>query len=324
MSFDYKYSNVGNKSGFTSIDNDFISKRNPVKILISFCNFVFCISNLIFQNMEKKVMYFDVAEIIKAKVPNKKFPKFIVNYLKRILHQDELNAFFARVSGIKNVDFIEKAVKELVQVSADFEGIENLPPKEGRYIFVSNHPLGGLDSVILGLLLGRKYDNKVKYFANDILMFLEPMNEMFLPVNKGGKGLNPRENVKAAEDFFNSDNHLITFPAGTCSRKISGKIQDLPWKKTFVSKAVQSKRDVIPIYFDGKNSDFFYNLSIIRTKLGLPNIEMLYLVNEMFKQKGNHFNAKIGELIPYQTFDNTKTPAEWAAWVKDKVYELVK
>ncbi|MHB9054691.1 MAG: 1-acyl-sn-glycerol-3-phosphate acyltransferase [Paludibacteraceae bacterium] len=274
--------------------------------------------------MEKKVMYFDVAEIIKAKVPNKKFPKFIVNYLKRILHQDELNAFFARVDGVKNVDFIEKAVNELVQVSADFEGIENLPPKEGRYIFVSNHPLGGLDSVILGLLLGRKYDNKVKYFANDILMFLEPMNEMFLPVNKGGKGHSPRENAKAAEDFFNSENHLITFPAGTCSRKIGGKIQDLPWKKTFVSKAVQSKRDVIPIYFDGKNSDFFYNLSIIRTKLGLPNIEMLYLVNEMFKQKGNHFNVKIGKLIPYQTFDNTKTPAEWAAWVKGNVYELVK
>lgn len=283
----------------------------------------FCIfTNRQNQCMEDKIMRFDIEEIIKVKAPDKKFPKVIVRYLKRIMHQDELNAFFVRVHGKKNVDFIEKAINELLEVSADFEGVENLPPKGGRYIFVSNHPLGGLDSVILGLLLGRKYDDKVKYFANDVLMFLDPMKEMFLPVSKVGQAAGVRENAKAVEAFFNSENQLITFPAGTCSRKVKGKIQDLPWKKSFVSKAVQTRRNVVPIYFEGRNSNFFYNLSIIRTKLGLPNIEMLYLVNEMFKQHGNHFKIRIGKPIPYTTFDKSKTPVEWAEWVRSKVYEL--
>ncbi len=268
-------------------------------------------------------MRFDVEEIIRAKAPGKKIPKFVVRFLKRILHQDELNEFFVRAHGRKNVEFIDYALGEgLLRVTADFKGAEHLPADGKRYIFVSNHPLGGLDSIILGLLLGRKYNDKVKYFANDILMFLEPMKEMFLPVSIVGKSADLKENAKAVEAFFNSDNHLITFPAGTCSRKIKGKIQDLPWKKSFITKAVQTGRDVVPIYFKGKNSGFFYNLSIIRTKLGLPNIEMLFLVNEMFRQRGNHFTVKIGKPIPYQTFDSSRTPAEWAARVKEQVYEL--
>ena len=270
----------------------------------------------------EKLMQIDIDKILRNKLPDKKLPKFVVNYLKKNIHQEELNTFFKTIPGKKNLDFIEPAIQEHLQSGADFEGIENLPPKDGHYIFVSNHPLGGLDSVIVGLMLGRKYDEKVKFFANDILMFLEPMKEMFLPVNKGGKGTNVKENAKVVDAFFQSDYHLITFPAGTCSRKIDGKIQDLPWKKTFVSKAVQYQRDVIPIYFEGRNSNFFYNLSWIRTKLGLPNIEMLYLVNEMYKQRGKRFKVKIGKPIPYQTFDNSKSPLQWAEWVREKVYEM--
>lgn len=273
--------------------------------------------------MEKdKVMRLDVDEVLQAKLPNKKLPRFLVNYLKKIVHQDEMNAFFQEAHGLENLDFIEKAINNHLQSGADFEGLENLPPKGGRYIFASNHPLGGLDSLVLGLMVGRKYDGKVKYFANDILMFLEPMKTMFLPVNKGGKGGNARENALAVDEFFQSDNHLITFPAGANSRKINGKIQDLPWLKTFVTKAVQYERDVVPIYFEARNSNFFYNLSKIRTKLGLPNIEMLYLVNEMYKQRGKRFKVKIGKPIPYATFDKSKTPQQWAQWVRGKVYEM--
>lgn len=272
--------------------------------------------------MEKNnVMRLDVESILKTKLPNKKLPKFLVNYLKKIVHQDEMNAFFMEVHGSTNFEFMEKTIYEHLKSGADFEGKENLPPKGGRYIFVSNHPLGGLDSLIIGLMLGRHYDGKVKFFANEILMHLEPMNELFLPVNNIG-GIQSRENARIAEEFYNSDNHLITFPAGTCSRKIKGKIQDLPWKRSFVSKSVQYQRDVIPIFFEGRNSNFFYNLSNFRTKLGLPNIEMLYLINEMYKQRGKRFKVKIGETIPYTTFDKSKTPAEWATWAREKVYEM--
>lgn len=273
--------------------------------------------------MEKDdLMQLNIEEILAQKLPNKKIPKFLVNYLKKIVHQDELNGFFKEAHGKENFDFIAEAIYHHLQSGADFEGLENLPPKEGRYIFVSNHPLGGLDSLILGEKLGQKYDGKIKFFANDILMFLKPMKEMFLPVNKGGKGGNTRENAQAVDEFFKSDNHLITFPAGANSRKINGKIQDLPWLKTFVTKATQYERDVVPIYFDARNSNFFYNLSRIRTKLGLPNIEMLYLVDEMYKQRGKRFHVKIGKPILYTTFDKSKTPQQWAAWVREKVYEL--
>lgn len=267
-----------------------------------------------------KIMHLDVEEILSNKAPNKKLPKFIVNYLKKIVHQQELNDFFKSIPGKNNLEFIDEAISNLLQASADFEGVENLPSKDGRYIFVSNHPLGGLDSVTLGLMLGRKYDGKVKFFANDILMFLEPLKEMFLPINVVGS--QNRNSALIIDEFFKSDNHLITFPAGTCSRKIKGEVTDLPWKKSFVAKAIQFQRDVVPIYFEARNSNFFYNLSKIRTKLGLPNIEMLYLVNEMFKQRGKHFKVKIGKPIPYQQFDNSRTPVQWASWVREKVYAM--
>lgn len=271
---------------------------------------------------KRVIMKLDVNQILKQKLPGKKIPKPLIGYLKKIVHQKELNAFFAEAKNLENLDLVEKALVDHLQSGGDFEGLEHLPPEGGRYIFVSNHPLGGLDSLILGLLLGRHYNGKVKFFANDILMFLEPMKGMFLPVNKGGKGGNVRENVRAVEAFFRSDEHLITFPAGANSRKIAGKIQDLPWMKTFVTKAVQYRRDVVPIYFEGRNSNFFYNLSRIRKWFGLPNIEMLYLVDEMYKQRGRRFRVKIGKPIPYARFDETKTPALWAAWVRELVYEM--
>lgn len=272
---------------------------------------------------DNKAFQIDIDQILAEKLPDKKLPSFAVRYLKRITHQDEINLFLQESAGKKDVDFIEAAL-EYLEATYEVIGEENLPPSdEGRYIFASNHPLGGLDALAVGAVLGKKYGDKLKYFANDILMFLEPMSGMFMPVNKGGKsGSSPREMVKMVDDFFRSDNHLITFPSGAGSRKIDGKIQDIPWQKTFVSKAVEHERDVVPIYFEGRNSNFFYNLSRIRTKLGLPNIEMLYLVNEMYKQRGKHFRVVIGKPISYKTFDKSRNVRDWAAWVREEVYKM--
>lgn len=262
----------------------------------------------------------DIDEVIRQKAPNKKIPKLIVNYLKRIAHQENLNKYFQSVSEQKGIPFIDSTLKKF-GVSVEVSGEENLPPKEGKYIFVSNHPLGGLDGVTLGKVIGNHYDGKVKFFANDFLMYVDQLKEMFIPINK--VGAQSKDISKAIDAFFESDNHLITFPAGACSRKIHGEIKDFEWKKTFVMKAIQYQRDVIPIHFEAKNSKFFYNLANWRTKLGIKvNIEMLYLVNEMYKQNGNVFKVKIGKPIPYQTFDKTKNPAEWANWVREKVYAM--
>lgn len=269
---------------------------------------------------DKKKIEIDIDAILASKLPNRRVPTLLKNYLKRIVHQEEINSFLASTDD-RNVEFMKTTIYDHLKVKVKVEGAEKLPSPTGRYIFVSNHPLGGLDGIILGMILGEKYENKVKFFANDILMFLDPLKEMFLPVNKVGS--QNRKYSLIIQDFFESDNHLVTFPAGACSRKTGRKIEDFYWRKTFISKSIQFQRDVIPIYFEGKNSNFFYNLANLRTKLGVKaNIEMLYLVNEMYKQRGKQFTVKIGDRIPYQTFDKSKTHQAWATEVRDIVYAM--
>lgn len=268
----------------------------------------------------EKAIKIDIAKVLKSKAPKTNIPKFIVNYLRRIIHEKDFNKLFKDNLNKKNLDFIEASLR-LFNVTTSLSGKENLPPPTGKYIFASNHPLGGLDGLTIGLLLGKEYGGKVKLFTNDLLMNVEPLREMFIPVNKvGSQG---KTNAETFENFFDSDHHLITFPAGMCSRKVNGKIVDLDWKKSFISKAIKHQRDVVPIYFEGHNSNFFYNLARIRKFFGIKiNIEMLYLPNEMFKQKGNHFTIRIGKHIPWQTFDKSKSLVQWAQWVKEIVYKM--
>ncbi|MDD5186380.1 MAG: 1-acyl-sn-glycerol-3-phosphate acyltransferase [Paludibacter sp.] len=267
----------------------------------------------------EKLIKIDIAKVLKDKAPKSKVPKFLVNYLRRIVHEDELNDFFIQYPGKKNLEFIESAF-EYLHVTTSIEGKENLP-KGGKYIFASNHPLGGLDGITTGYLLGKEYDGKIRFFSNDILMNLKPMEDMFIPVNK--VGTQSKGHAEMMQDLYESDDNLLTYPAGICSRKVNGKICDLEWKKNFISKAVQYQRDVVPIYFEGRNSNFFYNLANLRKFLGIKlNIEMLYLVDEMYKQRGSHFSIRIGKPIPWQTFDKSKSQADWAQWVKDIVYKM--
>lgn len=269
---------------------------------------------------ENNILKIDVAGVLKARAPKTKVPKFIVNYLKKIAHEDDLNIFFGKNPDLRNLDFIEGALKYM-DITYDLIGEENMPPKGNRYIFASNHPLGGLDGIVTGYIVGKHYDGKVRFFSNDLLMNLTPMKEMFVPVNKfGGQS---REHAELMKQLYESDNNLVTYPAGVCSRKQNGKICDLEWKKNFITKAVEYQRDVVPVYFEGRNSSFFYNLANLRKFLKIKfNIEMMYLADELFKQKGKHFTIKFGQPIPWQTFDKSKSQAEWAQWVKDIVYNM--
>ncbi|MDD3077668.1 MAG: glycerol acyltransferase [Paludibacter sp.] len=266
------------------------------------------------------ILKIDIEQIVRTRAAKTKVPGFIVNYLKRIVHEKELNQFFSKNPGSKNLDFIEKAL-HFMDIKTTVIGKENLPPKGGKYIFAGNHPLGGLDGITTGYLLGKEYDGKIKFFSNDLLMNLHPMNEMFVPVNKVGS--QSRQHAEEMQKLYESDYHLLTYPAGMCSRKVHGKIADLEWKKNFISKSVQYQRDVIPVYFEGRNSNFFYNLANLRKFFRIKfNIEMMYLADELFKQRGHRFTIKIGKSIPWQTFDKSKTQTEWAEWVKRKVYDM--
>lgn len=249
-------------------------------------------------------------------------PRPLVSWLKRILHQDEVNRYLWESRHLTGTEWLEECVRYL-DMTLEVVGSENLPDKDdGRlYTFVSNHPLGGADGVALGSIIGRHYDSKFRYLVNDILMNLPGLAPLCIPINKtGGQARSFPAMVKAG---FESDNHILMYPAGLCSRRRNGEVRDLPWSKTFIVKSVQYQRDVVPIHFGGQNSDFFYKLANFSDKyVKKVNIAMIYLVDEMYKNVHKTFTVTIGKPIPWQTFDKSRTPAEWAQYVQDIVYQL--
>ena len=249
-------------------------------------------------------------------------PGLLKSWLKKIIHQDEVNDFLWESRDKTGVEWLDACVKYL-DMTLVVEGRENLPSKDdGRlYTFVSNHPLGGIDGVALGSIIGRHYDGNFRYLVNDLLMNLPGLAPLCIPINKTGR---QSRNFPAMVDAgFKSDHHMLMFQAGLCSRMTNGVIRDIPWKKTFISKSVEAQRDVVPIHFSGQNSNFFYKLANFCKKAGIKfNIAMLFLVDEMYKNVHGKFTVTIGKPIPWQTFDKSKSPAAWAQWVQDKVYEL--
>ena len=265
----------------------------------------------------------DIEGILKGKMGAKaKFvPHFLVSWLIRIAHQDEVNAFLWDNRDKVGVEWLEACV-EYLDMTLEVEGRENLPASDDKrlYTFVSNHPLGGEDGVALGAIIGRHYDGRFRYLVNDLLMNLPGLAPLCIPINKTGhQGRNFPAMVKAG---FESNNHMLMFPAGLCSRRHNGVIRDIPWSKTFITKSVEYHRDIVPIHFSGQNSNFFYRLANFSDKCLPFNLAMLFLVDEMYKNVHKTFHVTIGKPIPWQTFDKRKTPIEWAQYVKDKVYSL--
>ena len=266
----------------------------------------------------------DISDILRGKMGSKaKFvPSPLVKWLKHIVHQDEVNKYLWDSRHLTGVEWLEDCMRYL-DMTLEIVGKENLPDKDdGKlYTFVSNHPLGGEDGVALGAVIGRHYDGRFRYLVNDLLMNLPGLAPLCILINKTGS--QSRSFPAMVEAGFRSDNHMLMFPAGLCSRRINGEIRDLPWKKTFITKSVETHRDVVPIHFGGRNSDFFYTLANVCKALGIKfNIAMLFLVDEMYKNVHKSFRIAIGKPIPWQTFDKSRTPAQWAQYVQDEVYKL--
>ena len=266
----------------------------------------------------------DIDNILKDKMGAKAkwVPRPLVSWLKRLIHQDQVNAYLWDSRNKVGTDWLEECVRYL-QMTLEIKGMENLPSKDdGRlYTIVSNHPLGGADGVALGAIIGRHFDSRFRYLVNDLLMNLPGLAPLCIPINKTGhQSRNFPAIVKAG---FESQNHMLMFPAGICSRRQKdGTIRDIPWSKTFIQKSVEYHRDVVPIHFGGQNSPFFYKLANFSDKYLPFNLAMLYLVDEMYKNVGKTFEVRIGKPIPWQTFDKSKTPRQWAQYVQDIVYKL--
>ncbi|MFA7600058.1 MAG: 1-acyl-sn-glycerol-3-phosphate acyltransferase [Bacteroidales bacterium] len=262
----------------------------------------------------------DVEKVIyeKNKSLYRILPRFFINYIRRVIHEKELNNYLLNDPTTKGFDFAEKII-DYFNVTYSVANEENIP-KTGSYIVVGNHPLGGFDGLIVTNLL-HKHRNDILVTSNDLLMNIPNLHELFIPINT--VGTNTTDLARRIEVAFKQENVILFFPAGLCSRRIKGEIVDLVWKKTFVTKAKAYQRDIIPIYFEGRNSNFFYNLSAIRKKLGIKlNIEMMYLVDELFKHKNKHFRLVVGKPISYKSLNPNKTDFELAQEIKKNVYAL--
>lgn len=270
--------------------------------------------------MSDPSLRFDLEQIVNGRGGKGRVPQFVINWGKRFIHQDFINGFLEQ--GYEGVEFCEECMKAL-DVTVNVEGMENLEGfgDDVRFTFASNHPLGGIDGVALGMVFGKRFDGKIKYLVNDILMNVKGLAPMCVPINK--LGAQARDLPRLIDDAFNSGNHMIIFPAGICSRKIDGKIQDLPWGKAFIRKSVMTGRQVVPVHFVAQNSKRFYRVATWCKRLGIKfNLAMLLLPDEMYKAQHGTFKVVFGDPIPPETFDGSRTPYEWAQWVRAKVYEL--
>lgn len=269
---------------------------------------------------ETQTMNIDLENLIKSKNPKllKWMPGFLIRYLKRIIHQDDVNSFISRNKDKKNQEFCAAVVDEFdLHLSIDHR---DRIPKSGPVTIVMNHPLGGMDAISFVHLLA-DYRQDIRFIVNDLLMNLDGLKDMFKGVNK--HGTNSLSSRREIAKLFETDQMICVFPAGLVSRKQKGKIRDTEWKKTFLTTSREHNRVIVPVHIEGRLTNFFYNLANLRKFFGIKaNIEMLYLVNELYKQKGKTIHFSVGKPFDINEFDHSKKDSEWAEWVKNIVYQL--
>jgi hypothetical protein len=264
--------------------------------------------------------FIDVESLFRIKNPGlaKIIPGFVFRYIRRIIHEQEINEFLYSSRGLSGLEFVEKVV-DYFRMTFEVIGAEHFPVN-GKIVLAANHPLGGLEGILMTRILAGKYGD-VRVPVNDLLLSIKNFHPYFIPINKHGS--NSKEAVKLFDTTFASDIPILMFPAGLVSRKNKGKVRDEIWKKTFLTKAVQHGRDIVPVFISGENSRFFYNLATLRKRLGIQaNLEMFFLPNELFKQKGRHLKVYIGKPILYTDLIGQSHLGKLAQEIQDHAYLL--
>lgn len=267
-------------------------------------------------------MEIEVKEVIKGKNPGilRFIPPFLIRWIEKLICQKEINEVLSHSGHLKGVEFATASLEHL-NIRYKIHNLERVE-RDRRYIIVSNHPMGGLDGIIMMELFGKIF-KEVKFVVNDLLYHLEPLQPLFIPINKYGR--QSSESVKMIQESYQSDAQILYFPAGLCSRLTKGKIEDLEWKRSYINQAIKYKRDILPIYFDGKNSTLFYRVANIRKRLGIKfNFETILLPREMFKKRGSSFDIYIGEAISYQKLMEERATSKWNSQIREEVYSLKK
>jgi putative hemolysin len=264
----------------------------------------------------------DVEKLVKESKSKiaKYIPRFLIAKMKKILCQDELNVIHNKYSEKFGMEYVNALIKELgVEIQMNNEEVLR---NVDRCIFVANHPLGGIDAISF-LHCIHKHKGDVVSPSNEFFNYIPNLRPLIVGVNVFRR--NDKEHIEAINKVFMSDAQIMIFPAGLVSRKYKGKIQDLEWHKSFVSKAIQTQRYVIPVFISGQNSKKFYRIAQWRKIFGIKlPIETLFLPQEMLKKRGYKISLTFGNPIPHTFFDKSQTPHQWAQDVKQMVYNIAK
>lgn len=275
----------------------------------------------------QEVIKIDLDAVLRQRLPklSRFIPRPLVAWMERTICQDRLNQLLEENAGLEGADFARGVLRSL-DITTEIANEQLLPPpSQRRVVYVSNHPLGGLDGMALIDYVQRRHGGNVYFVVNDLLAAVKPLEQIWLPVNKHGH--QSRESLLKVETAFAGNDPIIMFPAGLCSRlqRIDGKlrVKDLQWQKMFVNKASRYRRDIIPVRFFGQNSDKFYRKARRRERLGLKfNIEMIYLPQEMVKMEHSTFAIRFGNPIPWQQLTPGPKAQQCALAIKERVYNI--
>lgn len=271
-------------------------------------------------------MHIDLQAIIDSRLsPGKRrlVPRALVRWLERVVRQDDLNGILSRTYPAVGTEFAKAALADL-DITVKVVGADNIPP-QGRFVFASNHPLGGLDGIALIALLGGIYgDERLRFPVNDLLLNVRPLDNVFVGINKFGR--QGRRAAEALNDVWaDPDKQVVIFPAGLVSRLgKGGVIADLEWQKSFVAKAMEYDRDIIPVRVIARNTMRFYRAARWRKRLHIGvNLEQALLPGEVCKARGSRITIVIGKPIPCSVLrEKGRKPKELAAEIRDIVYSL--
>ena len=264
----------------------------------------------------------DIAAVLRQKAPklSRRIPRFAVEWLRRTVHERDINRILASYWELPPQEFIRACFREW-NVAYSTVGLEKLDPA-GRYLFVANHPFGGMDGMMLADKLVERFGD-ARVVVNDLLMHIEPLRPLWIPVNK--HGAQNADYARRFDEAFAGDLPILTFPAGLCSRRIGGRIADTEWKTNFLKKAAASGRTIVPVFVEGRLSNFFYRVDRIRKVLGIKfNIEMLWLPDEMFSQGGKHFRLVFGDPVSTAELQRFGSLREQTEEIRRKTYFLEK
>ncbi|MBN2893168.1 MAG: 1-acyl-sn-glycerol-3-phosphate acyltransferase [Bacteroidales bacterium] len=264
--------------------------------------------------------FIDLDEVLKKNSPKayKFLPGFLINKLKKIVHEEDINHIMTIYHDDIGQDFVKSLLNHW-KIKVNYCGLNEIPANQ-KYVIASNHPLGGLDGIAM-LNLIYKYLGNAKAIVNDLLLNITNLKPVLTGVNVFGKF--SKKQILDIDELYQGENQILVFPSGLVSRKIKGEIKDMDWKKSFLVKAIENGRSIIPVYAEAKNSNFFYNLAKLRKFLGFKfNIELIYLPDEMFKFAGQEILFKFGKPIPVETFTTDKDINYWVEYIRAKSDEL--